>query len=320
MTAVTVTSQNMPAAFIPSPARGLWHIGPIPVRGYALCVVLGIIVCLWVADRRYLKIGGRPGFILDLATLAVPLGLAGARVYGVITSYHLYFGPGRDWADVFRIWEGGFGLPGGVAGAAAGAWIACRRAGVRLGPVAGAAAPGLAFAAAVARWADWFSQESYGRPATVPWALEISPQRRVAGFENFATFQPTFLYESVWDVLAGLMVILAARRFLLTGDRTFAVYAALQAIGTLCTQELQIGYSERLFGLRSSQVAMIVVLAGAVGYLYLTRSRKGPDILGAAGGLGVAPSDAAGSGDGPAAGRRVAADGDAFMISKDLGR
>jgi prolipoprotein diacylglyceryltransferase len=186
--------------------------------------------------------------------------------------------------------------------------------------VAGAAAPGLAFAAAVARWADWFSQESYGRPATVPWALEISPQRRVAGFENFATFQPTFLYESVWDVLAGLMVILAARRFLLTGDRTFAVYAALQAIGTLCTQELQIGYSERLFGLRSSQVAMIVVLAGAVGYLYLTRSRKGPDILGAAGGLGVAPSDAAGSGDGPAAGRRVAADGDAFMISKDLGR
>jgi prolipoprotein diacylglyceryltransferase len=267
----------MPAAFIPSPGRGLWHIGPVPVRGYALCVLLGIVVCLWVADRRYLRIGGRPGFVLDLAAWAVPFGLVGGRVYSVLVSYDLYFGPGRDGANVFRFWDGAFGLPGGVAAGALGAWIACRRAGVRLGPVAGAAAPGLAFAAAIICWGSWFGQDSYGSPATAAWAVEISPEHRVSGFENFATFQPTFLYQSIWDLLAGVMVILAARRFALSGDRAFALYAALQAAGSLCTQQLQIGYAQRLFGLRAEQAVLIGVLTGAAGYLYLTRSRTGPD-------------------------------------------
>jgi prolipoprotein diacylglyceryltransferase len=269
----------MPAAFIPSPSRGLWHIGPVPIRGYALCVVLGIVACLWLADRRYRRIGGRAGLILDVATLAVPFGLIGARAYGVLTGYHLYFGHGRDWANVLRIWDGAFGVPGGVAAGGLGAWIACRRHEVRLSPVAGAAAPGLAFAAAMASWGNWFSQQRYGRPATVPWALEIGPQHRVPGFENFATFQPAFLYESIWDVLAGMLVILAARRFVLTGDRTFAVYAGLQAIGTVCTGTLRIGYAQRLFGLPDEQIAMIGVLAAAVGYLHLTRARKAPDVL-----------------------------------------
>lgn len=285
----------MPSAFIPSPGRGLWHIGPIPVRGYALCVLLGIVVCLWVADRRYLRIGGRPGFVLDLAAWAVPFGLVGGRLYSVLVSYQLYFGHGRDWANMFRFWDGAFGLPGGVAAGALGAWIACRRSGARLGPVAGAAAPGLAFAAAIICWGSWFGQESYGRPATVPWAVEISPEHRVSGFENFTTFQPTFLYQSIWDVLAGVMVILAARRFALSGDRIFAVYAGLQAIGSLCTQQLQIGYAQRLFGLRAEQAVLICGLAGAVGYLYLTRSRPGPDVIRPASEVlaadsGVAPS------------------------------
>lgn len=285
----------MPAAFIPSPGRGLWHIGPVPVRGYALCVLLGIVVCLWVADRRYLRIGGRPGFVLDLAAWAVPFGLVGGRVYSVLVSYHLYFGPGRDWADVFRFWDGAFGLPGGVAAGALGAWIACRRAGVRLGPVAGAAAPGLAFAAAIICWGSWLGQESYGRPATAAWAVEISPEHRVSGFENFATFQPTFLYQSIWDVLAGVMVILAARRFALSGDRAFALYAALQAAGSLCTQQLRIGYAQRLFGLRAEQAVLIGVLAGAAGYFYLTRSRSGPDVVGPASGTRLADSSVASS-------------------------
>jgi prolipoprotein diacylglyceryltransferase len=272
----------MPAAFIPSPGRGLWHIGPVPVRGYALCVLLAIVVWLWVADRRYRQIGGSPGFILDLAAWAVPLGLVGGRVYSVLASYQLYFGHGRDWANMFRFWDGAFGLPGGVAAGALGAWIACRRAGVRLGPVAGAAAPALAFAAAIICWASWFGQESYGRPTTAAWAVEISPGYRVSGFENFTTFQPTFLYQSIWDVLAGVMVILAARRFALSGDRVFAVYAALQAIGSLCTQQLQIAYAQRLLGLRVEQIVMIGALASAAGYLYQTRSRKGPDVVGPA--------------------------------------
>lgn len=269
----------MPAAFIPSPSRGLWHIGPVPIRGYALCVVLAVIVWLWVTGRRYRRIGGREGLILDIATLAVPFGLIGARADGVLTSYQLYFGHHRDWVNVLYLWDGGFGLPGAAAAGALGAWIACRRSGAALSPVAGAAAPGLAFAAAIAAWGDWFSQQMYGRPAAVPWALEIAPEHRVAGYENFATFQPTFLYESIWDVLAGVLVILAARRFLLTGDRTFAVYAGLQAIGTWCAGTLRIGHAQRLFSVPAGQVLMTLVLAAAVAYLYLSRARKGPDVL-----------------------------------------
>jgi len=289
----------MPAAFIPSPARSLWHLGPVPVRADALCFLLGIIGCLWLAERRYRRIGGRGGQILDIATLAVPFALLGGRAYGVLTSYHLYFGHHRDWADVLRIWDGPLALPGAVTGAALGAWIACRRTGVRLGPVAGAAAPGLAFAAAVARWGNWFSQQMYGRPAAVPWAVEIAPEHRVPGYEGFATFQPTFLYESIWDVLAGVLVILAARRFLLTGDQTFAVCAGLLATGMLCTGTLRVGYTQRLFGLPIGQVLMIVVLAGALGYLYLTRAREGPEVL--------APASPGVLAGGPAAGGEVAA-------------
>ena len=282
----------MPAAFIPSPSRGLWHIGPVPLRGYALCVLLGIAVCLWVTDRRYRGMGGRPGQVLDIATVAVPFGLVGARAYGVLTNYHLYFGHHRDWVNVLRIWDGWFGMPGGVAAAALGAWIACRRQGLRLSPVAGAAAPGLAFAAAIASWGNWLSQQVYGRPATVPWALEIAPVHRVPGYENFATFQPVFLYASIWDVLTGMLVIMLARLFRLTGDRTFACYAALQAAGSVSTGLLRIGYVDRLDGIAVNQILLTAVLAAAVGYLYLTRARQGPDVVEQA--TGEAPGSAAG--------------------------
>ncbi len=267
----------MPAAFLPSPSRSLWHIGPVPVRAYAICVVLGIVVGLWVANRRYLRIGGRPGMILDVATLAIPAGLVGARMYSVFTDYRLYFAHGRNWTNIFRIWDGGLGIPGAVVGGAVGAWIVCRRERVKLAPIAGAVAPGLAFAQAIGRWGNWFNQGLYGRPTTLLWAVEISPEHRLAGYVNFATFQPTFLYASLWDVLVGVLVIYAGRRFLLPGDRVFALYAGLYAFGRFWTQGLEINYSPHVFGLRIDQVVMIVILAAAVAYLYLTKHERGPD-------------------------------------------
>jgi phosphatidylglycerol---prolipoprotein diacylglyceryl transferase len=269
----------MPAAFLPSPSRGLWHLGPIPIRAYAICVVLGIVVGLWVANRRYLRIGGRPGMILDVATVAVPTGLAGARLYSVLTEYELYFGHGHDWTYALRIWDGRLGVPGGVVFGAVGAWIVCRRERVYLAPVAGAVAPGLAFAQAIGRWGNWFSQERYGHPSGLPWAVEISPEHRLAGYLNFSTFQPMFLYESAWDALVGVLVIYAARRFLLTGDRTFAVYAGLYALGRFWTEGMQLSYSPHQFGLRVDQVLMVLVVIGAAAYLYLTRHRRGPDFI-----------------------------------------
>lgn len=269
----------MPAAFLPSPSRGLWHLGPIPIRGYAICVVLGIVVGLWVANRRYLRIGGRPGMILDVATVAVPLGLVGARLYSVLTEYEVYFGHDHDWTYALRIWDGRLGLPGGIVCGALGAWIVCRRERVYLAPIAGAVAPGLAFAQAIGRWGNWFSQERYGHPTSLPWAVEISPEHRLAGYLNFSTFQPMFLYESVWDALVGVLVIYTAHRFLLTGDRTFAVYAGLYAIGRFWTEGMQLSYSPHQFGLRVDQVMMVLVVIGAAAYLYLTRHRRGPDFI-----------------------------------------
>jgi prolipoprotein diacylglyceryl transferase len=267
----------MPVAFLPSPARGLWHVGPIPVRASALCIVAGVAVGLWIAGRRYRRIGGREGVILALAALAVPAGLVGARVYSVLTEYPLYFGPGRDWANVVRIWSGGLGLPGAMAGAALAAWLYCRRTGVALGPVAGAAAPALAFAQAIGCWGAWFTQDLYGRPSTLPWAVEIAPVHRVSGYGSYPTFQPLVLYESLWCVAVGLLLIMASRR--LTGDRTFALYAALYAIGRLGTVALRIRRPDQAFGIDINQGVMLAVLAAALAYLYLTRRKKGPDIV-----------------------------------------
>jgi prolipoprotein diacylglyceryl transferase len=269
----------MPVAFLPSPSRSLWHIGPVPVRAYPICVVLGIIVGLWIASRRYRKVGGRPGMILDIATVAIPVGLVGARLYSVLTDLGLYFAHGRDWINVFRIWDGGLGIPGAVVGGALGAWVVCRRERTRLAPVAGAVAPALAFAQSIGRWGNWFNQQLYGHPTTLPWAVEISPEHRLAGYVNFATFQPTFLYESLWDALVGVTVILAARRLLLPGDRTFALYAGLYAFGRFWTEGLEINYSPRALGLRIDQVVMLLILACAIVYLYLTRQERGPDVV-----------------------------------------
>lgn len=296
----------MPAAFLPSPARGVWNLGPIPARGYALCLVLGVIAGLWVADRRYRRMGGQPGLILDIATVAVPAGLIGARVYSVITDFSLYFGHGRDWVDVLRIWDGGLGLPGAIAAGALGAAISCHWAQVGFRPVVAAAAPAVAFAQAIGIWGNWFNQALYGPPSTLPWAVEIAPEHRVTGYESFATFQPVFLYESIWNLIVGVLVILAIRRLLLTGDRAFALYAGLYAIGRFWAEALLIGSSPRLLGLRVNQVVMIIVLAGAVTYLYVTRARRGPDVIVPA--IGLSPDGENGGSEAERAGGAGAVD------------
>jgi prolipoprotein diacylglyceryl transferase len=275
----------MPVGYLPSPSRGEWHLGAIPVRAYALCIVLGVIVAVWVANRRYVNAGGRDGVIIDVATWAVPLGLIGARVYSVLTDYQLYFGGRRDWVEVFQVWDGGLGIPGAIAFGLAGAWFGCRRAGVPLAPVAGAAAAAIPIGQAIGRVGNWFNQELYGRPSGLPWALQISPAHRLPGYESFATFQPAFLYEALWDLLVAAAVIWATRRFLLTGDQAFALYVAAFAVGMFAVQTIRIDYSHHILGLRVNQWVAILGFAVAAGYLYRTRrtrSRIPPPALAAA--------------------------------------
>ncbi|HUY46899.1 MAG TPA: prolipoprotein diacylglyceryl transferase [Streptosporangiaceae bacterium] len=269
----------MSVAFLPSPAPGAWNLGPVSIRGYALCITIGIVVAVCVANRRYLRIGGRPGVILDVATWAVPFGLVGARVYSVLTDYELYFTRGRDWIDIFRIWDGGIGIPGALAAGTVGALIGCRRAGVKFGPVAGVGAPAAAFGQAIGRWGNWFNQELYGRPSSLPWAVEIDPAHRIVPYENYATFQPTFLYESIWDLAVGIAVIWAARRFLLTGDRTLALYVASYAVGSFAIGSLRIDFAHHILGLRVDQWVMLAAFIGAVSYLLMTSGTPGPDVI-----------------------------------------
>jgi prolipoprotein diacylglyceryl transferase len=264
----------MAVAYLPSPATGVWHLAVIPVRAYALCVLAAVVAGLWLTDRRYRLAGGRPGVILDLATLAGPVGLVGARLYSVVTDFGRYFGPGRDWTDLLRVWDGDMGVAGAVAAGAVAAWVYCRRTGLEVGPIALAAAPALAVAQAISVWGNWFSQDLYGSPSGLPWAVAIAPQHRAAGLQSAATFQPLFLYESLLDLVVAACIVVAIRRYTLSGDQAFALYAALWTAVAAVMQGLRVDYSPRLLGLPTSMVAMLVVLAAACVYLAAIRRRR----------------------------------------------
>lgn len=260
-------------SFIPSPEQAVWHLGPIPLRAYAGCIILGAALAIWIGERRFTARGGRPGFIGDVATWALPFGIVGARVYHVMTDPELYFGAGRHPVDAFKIWEGGLGIWGAIAGGALGAWIECRRQGVSFASVAGALAPGLLVAQAVGRLGNYFNQELFGRPTTVPWALEIDPLHRPIGYETFATFHPTFLYELIWNLAAAAVLVwVLERRFNLTGGQTFAAYVMLYTFGRGWIELLRIDTVNHLGPFRLNVWTSIVVFTVAA--VLLIRSRR----------------------------------------------
>jgi prolipoprotein diacylglyceryl transferase len=264
----------MPAAFLPSPASDIWHLGPFPVRAFALCMVAGVLAGLWLTDWRYRRAGGQQGIVLNVATVAVPVGIIGARIYSVATNYRLYFGPGKDWVSALRIWEGGLGVAGAVAAGAVATWAYCRQHGIELGPLALAAAPALPVAQAIAVWGNWFSQSLYGHPSGVPWAVEISPAHRASGYQAVATFQPIFLYESLLYLLVAVAVGYSIRRFALTGVNAFALYAGLYATARFFVEAQRVGYTPRVFGLRTNEAAMLAILLAAWSYLLVARSQR----------------------------------------------
>jgi prolipoprotein diacylglyceryltransferase len=270
----------MPVASLPGPVSGLWRLGPVTVHGYALSVVLGVLCGLWLTERRYRRLGGRSWLIVDAATLAVPAGLVGARVYRIITDYQRYFGNGRDWVGILRIWDGGLGLPGAAAAGVAATWIWCRRNDVAIGPVLVAAAPGIAFGAAISLLGNWFSQSLYGTPSTAPWAVPISPASRVAGYQDFATFQPLFLYEAIWDMAVGVALIYLTRRMRLTGGRALALCIGGYAVGMLGAESFVLAASPSDKVVK--QIAAVAVLAAVSLYLYRSRAKLGPEPLAAA--------------------------------------
>ncbi|MFI6010465.1 prolipoprotein diacylglyceryl transferase [Streptomyces sp. NPDC051243] len=261
----------MELAYIPSPSRGVIHLGPVPLRGYAFCIIIGVFVAVWLGNKRWIARGGRAGTVADIAVWAVPFGLIGGRLYHVITDYQLYFSEGRDWVDAFKIWEGGLGIWGAIALGALGAWIGCRRRGIPLPAYADAVAPGIAFAQAIGRWGNWFNQELYGRPTDVPWALEItsSTDGRVPG-----TYHPTFLYESLWCIGVALLVIWADRRFKLGHGRAFALYVAAYCAGRFWIEYMRVDDAHHILGLRLNNWTALIVFLLAVTYIVVSAKKR----------------------------------------------
>jgi len=270
----------MVLASIPSPTSAAWRLGPLSVRAYALCVIAGIAVALVVASRRYRRSAGngqgRRGVILDVAAWAVPFGLIGAAAHALLIATR------HDFAHAHRLWHvvtlgvAAIGVPGAVALGAAGAWIACRRADLPLGPVAGAAAPAVMFGLAIGGLGNWWTQQFYGPPSAWWWAVQISPTHRVPGYENYGSFQPAFGYQSLWDVAVGLAVIWAARRFALSGERTFMLCAACYAVGSFWVESVRIGPLPQVLGIRYGALGDVTVFVLAVAGLYLTRPGRIP--------------------------------------------
>jgi prolipoprotein diacylglyceryl transferase len=262
-----VNSPSLVLASIPSPSQGVWHLGPFPVRAYALCIILGIIVCLAFSERRWVARGGRPGTIGEVATWAVPFGLVGGRVYHVITDPELYFSH-EHWHPIgaLEIWNGGLGIWGAIILGGVGAWIGCRRRGIKLPPLADAIAPGIVIAQAIGRWGNYFNQELYGRRTDLPWKLHITTGDAGTGY-----FQPTFLYESLWDIGVAGLVIWADKRWKLGHGRAFAIYVAAYTAGRGWIEYLRVDDVNHFFGLRLNDWTSLILFLGAVGYLIVTR-------------------------------------------------
>ena len=272
-------------ATIPSPAQGVWHLGPIPLRAYALCILVGIGVAIYIGQRRWKARGGDPVVVMDVATWAVPFGVVGGRIYHVITSPQAYFGQDGEPIKALYIWEGGLGIWGAVVLGGIGAWIGCRRSGVKLPPFGDAIAPGIVLAQAIGRLGNWFNNELYGRATDLPWGLQIHQWDSAAGeaVKNDAgdpvilgTFQPAFLYESLWDILTAVILIFADRRWKLGHGRVFALYVAVYSLGRGWIETLRIDEANHILGLRLNVWTSIVVFAGGLCYLIISaRLRPG---------------------------------------------
>ncbi|TIC88598.1 prolipoprotein diacylglyceryl transferase [Nocardioides sp. GY 10113] len=282
---LTEFTAGLITATIPSPSQGVWYLGPVPIRGYALCIILGIVAAIWIGERRWQARGGRYGDIQDIAIWAVPFGLVGGRLYHVATDWEKYFGEGKDPISALYVWRGGLGIWGAIALGALGAYLGARSKGIRFLPLVDVLAPGVLVAQAIGRWGNWFNQELYGRPTDLPWGLEIDPSNwprncdypagsGTCTFEVGTTFHPTFLYESLWNLAAFGVVLWLERRYRLGYGRVMAVYVMAYTLGRGWIEYLRIDdvQLEHVLGLRFNVWTSIVLFVAAA--LFFEWSRR----------------------------------------------
>lgn len=256
---------------IPTPTTSAFEFGQLTIHFYALCIILGVAVALWLGNKRFVKeFPSATGLIADVAIYAIPAGVIGGRLYHVATSPEGYFGSSGNPLDIFKIWKGGLGIWGAIALGTLVAFMSYRHiAKSRELPsflfFADALAPGLLIAQGIGRWGNWFNGELFGRPLRAPWALEVPSSLRPSGYSTFSTFHPTFLYESLWClVIAGLLINLGTR---LKPGSIFSLYIALYSFGRFFIEGLRIDSAHTFSGLRLNQYVAGLLTLGAATFI-----------------------------------------------------
>ena len=282
-------------ASIPSPSSSVIELGPLTLRAYGLMIALGVVAAVWLAQKRWSARGGDPDDISTLALWAVPAGLIGARLYHVLTDWRFDEG----WAEPFKIWEGGLGIPGGMAaGVLVGLWV-IRRNGWDQAKMLDAVVPGLPLAQAIGRWGNWFNQELFGGPSDLPWAVEIDPEYAAdAGHAGVETFHPTFLYESLWNFGLTLALIAIDRTGKLRRGGLLAVYVVGYLVARLWLETIRIDPATEVGGVRINIWMSIIGIAIAGGWLLLRGRRPEDQVDDADDDSTEAADDSAEGGDG----------------------
>lgn len=272
-------------ANIPSPPQGVWQVGPIPLRGYALSILAGIVVAVLWAKRRYAARGGDPEIVLDVAIAAIPAGIIGGRVYHVLTDWPKYFGEGADPWQAFNIAAGGLGIWGAIVFGVVAGWLVLRWRKVPVAPMLDAVAPTIILAQGIGRLGNWFNQELYGGPTDLPWGLEIyrrvdeagnlAPVTGTSTGEVLAVVHPTFLYELVWNVAICVLLVWLDRRFRLGGGLVFALYVAGYTLGRFFIELMRTDAATEVFGgIRINSVTSAVFFAVACGFVFALRRKR----------------------------------------------
>jgi len=264
---------------IPTPKTSAVEIGPLTIHFYALCIIAGVALVIWLGNRRFTS-GDKSlqGVVADVAIVAVPMGVIGGRLYHVLTTPEKYFGSNGSFIDALKIWNGGLGIWGAISLGTLAAFITYKRmARSRELPsfliFLDALAPALLLAQAIGRWGNWFNGELFGRPLDAPWALEIPRYLRPVGFEEIETFHPTFLYESLWCVAIAIVLFTLPKT--LKPGSLFALYIIGYSMGRFFIEGIRVDQAHTFAGLRLNQyVAAVIAIGGIVAFTRISRAKR----------------------------------------------
>lgn len=279
-------------AYIPSPGFSKFQIGPVTIRMYAVCILIGVCCAVWILTRRWKRAGGTFDQVLDLTLVTVPCGLVGARLYHCLSTPAMYFPPTGNPTSILKVWEGGMAIFGGIIGGALAAFLWCRHKRYPFALLLDCLAPGLLVAQAIGRLGNWFNQELYGKPTTLPWGLKLNEKSDAIGHSEICyqgtacpsgtLFHPTFLYEMIWNLIGAVLIVwignIYAKR--LRAGQLAALYMVWYGCGRSWIEEIRINYSTAILGLRTNTwTAILVALCGVALFLVLKRYGKTYDEL-----------------------------------------